>query len=239
MSPPPPPGSGPPSPSPARGRRTRVWVRPALVLVARRGALPVEPDASAATRTRITRPPAKAASESWKAWFFGALDPAASSRSTSRRCRCGCMGLSARVLGFSSFSRAAAAGAVHDRRGRRCCSRPSGASFGPAAGLIAARALAITPVTIAIGAGQQPGRAARPAARRLRLPRWCARSSRAAPSTSCWAGAVVGLAFMTKMLQGWMIVPALGARRTCVAGPPRAARRACASWRSRAWRWSA
>ena len=26
-----------------------------------------------------------------------------------------------------------------------------------------------------------------------------------------WAGAIVGLAFMTKMLQGWMVVPALGA----------------------------
>ena len=35
-----------------------------------------------------------------------------------------------------------------------------------------------------------------------------------------WAGALVGLAFMTKMLQGWMIVPALGAVYL-LAGPPR------------------
>src|SRR5205807_9796009 len=33
-------------------------------------------------------------------------------------------------------------------------------------------------------------------------------------------GALVGLAFMTKMLQGWMVVPALGAVYL-VAGPPR------------------
>jgi len=33
---------------------------------------------------------ARAGSESWKAWFFGALDPRlGSSPSTSRRCRCG------------------------------------------------------------------------------------------------------------------------------------------------------
>ena len=38
-----------------------------------------------------------------------------------------------------------------------------------------------------------------------------ARSRRAARSTSRWAGALVGLAFMTKMLQGWMVVPALAA----------------------------
>ena len=35
-----------------------------------------------------------------------------------------------------------------------------------------------------------------------------------------WAGAVVGLAFMTKMLQGWMVVPALAAAYA-LAGPPR------------------
>jgi len=35
-----------------------------------------------------------------------------------------------------------------------------------------------------------------------------------------WCGAVVGLAFMTKMLQGWMVVPAL-ALAYLVAGPPR------------------
>ena len=35
---------------------------------------------------------------------------------------------------------------------------------------------------------------------------------------------VVGLAFMTKMLQGWMVVPALGATYL-LAGPPRLAAR--------------
>jgi 4-amino-4-deoxy-L-arabinose transferase-like glycosyltransferase len=37
-----------------------------------------------------------------------------------------------------------------------------------------------------------------------------------------WAGAFVGLAFMTKMLQGWMVVPALGLTYL-IAGPPRLA----------------
>ena len=39
-----------------------------------------------------------------------------------------------------------------------------------------------------------------------------------------WAGAVVGLAFMTKMLQGWMVAPALAAAYL-YAGPPRLATR--------------
>jgi 4-amino-4-deoxy-L-arabinose transferase-like glycosyltransferase len=34
------------------------------------------------------------------------------------------------------------------------------------------------------------------------------------------AGAIVGLAFMTKMLQGWMVMPALGTAYL-LAGPPR------------------
>ena len=40
--------------------------------------------------------------------------------------------------------------------------------------------------------------------------------------TLVWCGVLVGLAFMTKMLQGWMVVPALGAVYL-VAGPPRLA----------------
>ena len=35
-----------------------------------------------------------------------------------------------------------------------------------------------------------------------------------------WCGVLVGLAFMTKMLQGWMVVPALAAAYA-IAGPPR------------------
>ena len=48
----------------------------------------------------------------------------------------------------------------------------------------------------------------------------CGRSSPGAPSTSPGAGALVGLAFMTKLLQGWMVVPALAAVYL-LAGPPR------------------
>src|SRR5207247_6935288 len=65
------------------------------------------------------------------------------------------MGLSARVLGFSSFSillpqalcTIAAVGLLYATVRR---------SFGPAAGLIAAGALAITPVTVAIARVNNP-----------------------------------------------------------------------------------
>ena len=65
----------------------------------------------------------------------------------------------------------------------------------------------------------------------LRLPDSCARSSPAATKYLAWAGAVVGLAFMTKMLQGWMVVPALAAAYL-LAGPPRLRSPARASSRS-------
>src|SRR4051812_49763443 len=39
-----------------------------------------------------------------------------------------------------------------------------------------------------------------------------------------WCGVAIGLAFMTKMLQGWMVVPAL-AGAYVLAGPPRLVRR--------------
>ena len=68
----------------------------------------------------------------------------------------------------------AAVGAALRHRPARCSARRRAS--------IAAAALALTPVTVAIGARQQPRRAARPAARRLRLVRACGRSSRAAPA---------------------------------------------------------
>ena len=94
---------------------------------------------------------------------------------------------------------------------------------GPAAGLIAAVALALTPITVAIGRVNNPD-----ALLVLLLVASAyfrsGRSSPAAASTSRWAGALVGLAFMTKMLQGWMVVPALGAAYL-LAGHAVAARR--------------
>ena len=78
------------------------------------------------------------ASESWKAWFFGALDPGSFitvDKPPLSLWLHGPVGARVRLL---VLQHAAAAGAVHDRRRRRCCSRPSGGRSARAAGLLAA-----------------------------------------------------------------------------------------------------
>ena len=161
---------------------------------------------------------AKAGSESWKALFFGSLDPGSFITVDKPPLSLWLMGLSARVFGFSSFSillpealcTIAAVWLLYATVRR---------VWGPMAGLLAAAALALTPVTIAIGRVNNPD-----ALLVLLMVASAYLVVRAIESGKtkhlAWAGALVGLAFMTKLLQGWMIVPALGAAYL-LAGPPR------------------
>src|SRR4051812_3608209 len=160
---------------------------------------------------------ARAGSESWKAWFFGSIDPGSFITVDKPPLSLWLMGLSARVLGFSSFSvllpqalcTIAAVGVLFATVRRVA---------GPVAGIVAALALALTPITIAIARVDNPD-----ALLVLLLVLAAYLTVRALESgRGRWlyaAGAVVGLAFMTKMLQGWMVVPALGLAYL-IAGPP-------------------
>jgi 4-amino-4-deoxy-L-arabinose transferase-like glycosyltransferase len=164
----------------------------------------------------------KSATESWKAWFFGALDPGSFITVDKPPLALWLMGLSARVFGFSSFAMLlpdalctiAAVGLLYATVRR---------AFGPAAGLAAAAALATTPITSAIARVNNPD-----ALLVLLLVASAWFTLRAIESGRTkhllYAGAVVGLAFMTKMLQGWMVVPALAAAYL-LAGSPRLGRR--------------
>jgi 4-amino-4-deoxy-L-arabinose transferase-like glycosyltransferase len=150
----------------------------------------------------------RAGAESWKAWFFGAIDPGSFITVDKPPLSLWLMGLSARLFGFSSFTlllpqalcTIAAVGLLYATVRRVA---------GDAAGLIAAAALALTPITIAIGRVDNPD-----ALLVLLLVASAYFTVRAIESGRgkdlALAGAVVGLAFMTKMLQGWMVVPALG-----------------------------
>src|SRR4051812_20013124 len=160
----------------------------------------------------------KSATVSWKAWFFGSIDPGSFITVDKPPLAIWLMGLSGRVFGFSSFSMllpeaictVTAVGLLHATVKRA-------AGHGPA--LLAAGALAISPVSIAIGRVNNPDAllvcllvaSAYLVVRAIQSGR---------TTTLVWAGVVVGLAFMTKMLQGWMVVPALGAVYL-LAGPPR------------------
>ncbi len=161
---------------------------------------------------------AKAGSESWKAWFFGALDPGSFITVDKPPLSLWLSGLSARILGFSSLSillpealcGVAAVGVLYATVRRL---------FGAPAGLIAGLVLALTPVTVAIT------RVNNPDALLVLLmvgAAWCVVRALQSGATKhlAWCGALVGLAFMTKLLQGWMVVPALAAVYL-LAGPPR------------------
>jgi 4-amino-4-deoxy-L-arabinose transferase-like glycosyltransferase len=160
----------------------------------------------------------KSASVDWKAWFFGSLDPGSFITVDKPPLALWMMGLSARVFGFSSFSMllpdalcTIAAVVLLYATVKR--------AFGPAAGTAAAVALAVTPITIAIARVNNPD-----ALLILLLVASAFFTQKAIASGKTrpllLAGAMVGLAFMTKMLQGWMVVPALGAAYL-LAGPPK------------------
>ncbi len=149
----------------------------------------------------------KSASESWKALFFGAIDPGSFITVDKPPLSIWLMGLSARVFGFSSFSMllpsvlctVGSVALVHASVKRFATER---------AALASALALAVMPVSVAIGRVNNPD-----ALLVLLLVLAGYLTVRAIESgrtkTLAGAGAIVGLAFMTKMLQGWMVVPAL------------------------------
>ena len=185
------------------------WVRPALLAVLGLAAVLCLWDLTVSGyANQYYAAAVKSGSESWKAWFFGSLDPGSFITVDKPPLSLWVQGLSARVLGFSSFSlllpqalaTIAAVGLLYATVRR---------AFGPAAGLIAAGALALTPVTVLIGRYNNPDAllvlllvaAAYLLVRALQA---------GATKYLVWCGAMVGLAFMTKLLQGWMIVPALG-----------------------------
>jgi 4-amino-4-deoxy-L-arabinose transferase-like glycosyltransferase len=204
----------------ARGRAGDPrWVRPALLgVVALAATLCLWHLTISGYANDYYAAAAKAGSTSWKAWFFGALDPGSFITVDKPPLSLWMMGLSARVFGYSSFSillpqALCTIGAVVLLYGlvRR--------QFGPAAGLLAAAALAVTPITVAMARVDMPDALL---VLLMVLSAWLLQRALETGRTRhlAWCGAVVGLAFMTKLLQGWMIVPAL-AGAYLLAGPPR------------------
>ncbi|MDO9377249.1 MAG: glycosyltransferase family 39 protein [Nocardioidaceae bacterium] len=149
----------------------------------------------------------QAGSQSWKAWFFGSLDASNAITVDKTPGALWLMGLSARVLGFSSFSMLLpqvllGIGSVVALYGsvRRW--------FGPVAGFVAGLVLALTPVAALMFRFNNPDAllvmlsvvAAYAVTRAIESPRRALR----------WmvlAGALVGFAFLAKMLQAFLVLP--------------------------------
>ena len=158
---------------------------------------------------------AQAGSESWKAFFFGSSDAANSITVDKTPLALWPMGLSVRIFGLSSWSilvpqaleGVAAVALLH-----ATVRRTTGSA---AAGLLAGAVMALTPVAVLmfrfnnpdamltlllIGSAYATLRAVEASFVGGRAARWLA-----------FAGMLVGLAFLAKMLQSFLVLPALTA----------------------------
>jgi 4-amino-4-deoxy-L-arabinose transferase-like glycosyltransferase len=164
----------------------------------------------------------KSGTMSWKAFFFGSLDPGSFITVDKPPASLWVMELSGRIFGFSSWSMLlpeALAGLatvmVLYHLVRRWMGEP--------AAVFASLALALTPVAVVIFRYNDPDAFL---TLLLVLAAWaCWRAIETGKTMGLvLSGALVGLAFLTKTLDAFIVVPALGlAYLWC--GPPRLARR--------------
>ncbi|XVQ15572.1 glycosyltransferase family 39 protein [Spirillospora sp. CA-255316] len=149
----------------------------------------------------------RSGTESWKAFFFGALDSGSFITVDKPPMALWVMGLFARVIGFGPWSlllpqalAGAAAVAVLYATVRRASGHP--------AALVAAGVLALTPITVAINRDNNPDTLL---VLLLVLAAWaCQRAVESGRLRWLAAAAFfVGCGFNTKMLQAFLVVPAL------------------------------
>ncbi|WP_149258349.1 glycosyltransferase family 39 protein [Actinomadura sp. K4S16] len=226
----PPPATGRPAAPRDRARRLLLgpdgdprWARPALwgvLLLA--AALYAWGLSDAGDANAYYSAAVKSGTQSWKAFFFGALDAGSFITVDKPPMALWAMGLTARVLGFGTWSlllpqvaEGVAAVAVLYATVRR--------AFGHAAALTAAAVLALTPITVAINRDNNPDTLL---VLFLVAAAWaCQRAvdtGRLRPLLL--AALLVGCGFNTKMLQAFLVVPAL-ALAYLVAARPGLARR--------------
>jgi 4-amino-4-deoxy-L-arabinose transferase-like glycosyltransferase len=164
----------------------------------------------------------KSGTESWKAFFFGSLDPGSFITVDKPPAALWVMELSGRIFGFSSWSMLlpeALAGLATVMVLYHLVRR----WFGEPAAVFASLALALTPVAVVIFRYNDPDAFL---TLLLVLAAWaCWRAIETGKTIGLvLAGALVGLAFLTKTLDAFIVVPALAlAYLWC--GPPRLARR--------------
>lgn len=201
------PGTGD-APSAASGPGPARWERPALaVLLAATAALYVWGLSASGWANAFYSAAVQAGSVSWKAMFFAASDAAGSITVDKTPLSIWVMALSARVFGMSSWSMllpqalmgVGTVALVHSTVRRW---------FTPAAALLAGAVTALTPVAVLMFRFNNPD-----ALLTLLMAGAVYAIVRALEAASTrWVligGVLVGLAFMTKMLQALLVVPAL------------------------------
>ncbi|BBY82564.1 glycosyltransferase family 39 protein [Mycolicibacterium pulveris] len=185
------------------------WVRPAVaVLLAATAVLYLWGLGLSGWANDYYAAAAQAGTQDWKAWLFGSLDAGNAITVDKPPAALWLMALSGRLFGFSAFtmllpqalmgvgSVAVLYGAV-----RRVS--------GPAAGLIAGTVLALTPVAALMFRFNNPDALL---TLLMVVAAYCVVRATETASTR-WmalAGCALGFAFLTKMLQAFLVVPGLG-----------------------------
>ncbi|SDT38552.1 4-amino-4-deoxy-L-arabinose transferase [Friedmanniella luteola] len=191
------------------------WARPLLLLLlVGTAALYLVDLSSSGTANSFYAAAVKSGTQSLQAWLFGSLDAGGAITVDKPPVSLWLMVLSARILGFSSFSMlvpqalmGVASVAVLHATVRRW--------HGPAAGLLAGALLALTPVAALMFRFNNPDAllvllmsvAALCVVRAVDAP---GSRGRAALRWMLLAGAAIGFAFLTKMAQGLLVLPAFG-----------------------------
>jgi len=154
---------------------------------------------------------AQAGTQNWKAWLFGSLDAGNAITVDKPPAAMWVMGLSGRLFGFNEFTMllpealmGVGAVAMLYLTVRR--------TSGPSAGLIAGLVLALTPVATLMFRFNNPDALL---VLLLLVAAYCtvraieADTVRRMTMWMAWTGCAVGFAFLTKMLQAFLIVPGL------------------------------
>ena len=197
----------PPMQALVRGRRDDPsWVRPALLaLLAATGLLYLWGLGASGWANGFYSAAVQAGSKSWKAMFFGSFDSSNFITVDKPPASLWIMDLSARIFGVNAWSilvpqaleGVAAVGLLFATVRRR---------FGPAAGLIAGAAMATTPVAVLMFRFNNPD-----ALLVLLLVGAAYATVRATEKASSrWlllTGVLIGLGFITKMMQAFLVVP--------------------------------
>jgi 4-amino-4-deoxy-L-arabinose transferase-like glycosyltransferase len=195
------------APLDSAGRDPR-WVRPALLaLLAGTAVLYLWGLGSSGWANDYYAAAAQAGTQDWKAWLFGSLDAGNAITVDKPPAALWVMGLFGRLFGFSAFTMllpealmgVGAVGLLYLTVRR---------TSGPAAGLIAGAVLALTPVAALMFRYNNPDALL---VLLLMAAAYCMVRAIQTASTRWIAlvGMVVGFAFLTKMLQAFLIVPGL------------------------------
>jgi 4-amino-4-deoxy-L-arabinose transferase-like glycosyltransferase len=183
------------------------WARPLLLVIGAVAALLFAWNIADAGLAPFYSVAVKSMSESWKAFFYGAFDPRATITIDKLAGSFLPQALSARIFGFHPWSLAlpqVIEGVVAVLAMYRAVRRWAGVQ----AGLLAAFLLALTPIAASMfGHSMEDG--ALTMCLVLAADAWTRAVTEGRLRSLVWAGVWIGLGFQCKMMQAWIVLPAL------------------------------